>query len=274
MQVDVVIPTMRPDFVRTTLYSLSKNTVKPDMVTIVSNEIKENLSCYGLKIRLVRFGSSYYPVGYLDVVLRRNIGIWSSTCSHIITFDDDQIAPNNMIQKSIELLSRRPYFWGHHRYINFSKYQVDEIIQMPPEKGRSRENPANAWHSWLSCYGGLFGAERALIQRLGGFDMVFCGKHGGEDQNLGRRIARNIDQRDRVFIYEPPFAWHPEEKIPWSISSSNLCPSKHQLLRSSYEGLVIEKCVFCPFFRIVSGQINRDNVIMKFDPSKVDIIIE
>lgn len=271
MQIDVIIPTMRPESVKTVLYSLSKGTVKPDLVTIVSNEIREDLPCYGLRVRLASFSSSYYPVGYLDVVLRRNIGIWSSPCSHIITFDDDQLAPTDMVLKSIELLRRRPYFWGHYRYVSFSKYHVDDIIPMPPGEGRSRERPANAWHSWQSCYGGLFGADSALLRDLGGFDMIFCGKRGGEDQNLGKRIARAIDRSDRVFIYEPPFAWHPEEKVPLNPGYSNLCPSKHQLSLSSYEGLALERCAVCPYFRVVSGEVNRDNVIMKFDPNKVKI---
>jgi hypothetical protein len=271
MELDVVIPTMRPESVQRALYSLSKNTTKPDMVTIVSNQISEDIPCHGLKIRLVHFSSSYYPMGHLDVVLRRNIGIWSSSCSHIITFDDDQIAPAGMIQKSLELLSSRSYFWGHHRFIDFSKYCIDEIIQMPPERGRSREHPPNAWHSWLSCWGGLFGADKMLIEKIGGFDMMFSGRHGGEDQNLGRRIAQSIDKSNRVFIYEPPFAWHPEEKIPWSIGHTNICPSNHQLSRSSYEGLSIEKCIICPYFRIEGGEIYRDDTVMRFDPNKVKI---
>jgi hypothetical protein len=142
---------------------------------------------------------------------------------------------------------------------------------MSPEKGRSREHPPNAWHSWLSCYGGLFGAERMLIEKIGGFDMMFSGRHAGEDQNLGRRIAQSIDKSNRVFIYEPPFAWHPEERIPWSIGHTNICPLNHQLSWSSYEGLNIEKCVICPYFRILGGEIYRDHVVMKFDPNKVKI---
>ena len=271
MEVDVVIPTVRSDSVQWVLYSLSKNTVKPDLVTIVSNDIGKDLPCYGLKVRLVQFNSTHYPIGQLDVALRRNVGIWSSPCSHIITFDDDQLAPHNMIRESVELLKKQSYFWGHHRYIDFSNHSVDEIILMAPEKGRSREKTVNAWHYWYSCYGGLFGAERTLVQELGGFDMAFSGRHGGEDQNLGRRLIRAIDHSNKVFIHEPPFAWHPEKKIPYSPSSSNLCSSKHQISRFSHDGLDLEKCDLCPYFKVLNNIVDSDNIIMRFDPKNVEI---
>jgi len=266
MDLDVVIPTRRPDFIQTTLYSLSKNSVKPDYVTIVSNEVSEGINCYGLNVRLIRFQTNYYPIGDCDVVLRRNIGIWASKCSHVLTFDDDQIAPVNMIEKSIDILKKRPYFWGHHRFLDFSFYPIDDIIKLPPEKGRTREHPANSWPMWLSCYAGLFGAEKDLVERVGGFDMAFLGRHVDEDQNLGRRIAREVDQSERVFIYEPPFAWHPEKKIPWAPSNSNVCSKSHEFSRAVIGPLELEKCANCPYFRVINTTINSIEVVMRFNP--------
>ena len=273
---DLIIPAMRPaECVANVLYSLSRNTVQPDVVSIVSNELDSDLPSYGLNVRLIRFTSEHYPVGEQDVALRRNVGIWSSTCAHIVTFDDDQLAPPNLIETSARLLERKPYFWGHHRFVEFSGRSVDELLQMDPEQGRAREHPPNAWHQWMSCYAGVFGAERELVQRLGGFDLIFCGRHAGEDQNLGKRIAWHVDRSERVFIHEPPFAWHPERKIAWSAPRyRNLCSSEHRLAPAWQGHVEIRKCQVCPYFEIVTGNLFSAEVAMAFDPSKVATLIE
>ena len=155
----------------------------------------------------------------------------------------------NLVETSLELLGRHRYFWGHHRYISFSRYRVDDLLALPPARGRTREHPANAWHGWMSCYGGLFGAAKTVVQEVGGFDMIFSVRQAGEDQNLGRRLALGLDGRDRVFIYEPPFAWHPEENLPWAPALyTNLCAQEHQLSHRDLNGLTLEECSRCPSF--------------------------
>jgi hypothetical protein len=273
---DLIIPVMRPAAcVANVLYSLSRNTIQPDVVSIVSNELDSDLPSYGLNVRLIRFTSAHYPVGDRDVALRRNIGIWSSTCAYVVTFDDDQLAPRNLIETSARLLERKPYFWGHHRFVDFSGRSVDELLQLGPEQGRAREHPPNAWHQWMSCYGGLFGAQRELVQGLGGFDLIFCGRHSGEDQNLGKRIAWHVDRSERVFIHEPPFAWHPEQKIAWTAPRyCNLCSGEHRLAHARQGHIEIRKCQVCPYFEIVTGDLFSAEVAMAFDPSKIVTVIE
>lgn len=275
MEIDVIIPAMRATFIAQVLYSFSKNTVAPGMITIVSNEISKDIPTFELRVRLVRFTSAHYPIGRLDTALRRNIGIWSSPCSHVITFDDDQLAPVNLVETSAALLRRQPYFWGNYRYIDFSRYAVDELITLPAHHGRSREMPPNAWHLWLSSYGGLFGAERRLVEQLGGYDLIFLGRHAGEDQNLGKRLAERINHTERIFVHEPPFAWHPETRMEWSPPRySNLCRSEHQFSSITLGGITIKKCRACPYFEPPQGPLYRDPVLIPFDPDKVDVIIE
>src|SRR5215813_7200767 len=109
---------------------------------------------------------------------------------------------------------------------------------MPPDAGRTREFPPNAWHSWMSAYAGLFGADRKVLLQVRGFDMIFSGRHGGEDQNLGRRLAKFVDGGSSIFVYEPPFAWHPEENAPWDQPVvSNVCSGDHQVVIDTRDGI-------------------------------------
>ena len=94
MRIDVVVPVARRRALDGLLYSFSANTIRPDVITLVSNDLSASeVQTYGLDVRLLRFASAAYAVGSIDVALRRNIGIWASDCSHIVTFDDDQLAP-------------------------------------------------------------------------------------------------------------------------------------------------------------------------------------
>jgi hypothetical protein len=139
-----------------------------------------------MNVRLIRFRSSAYPIGSHDVVLRRNIGIWS----------------------------------------------------------------------------------------LGGFDMAFCGRHAGEDQNLGRRLARRLDGCERVFIHEPPFAWHPTGKLPWAKAGyTNLYSAAHRLFRTRRGGIEVETCNVCPHFRVLEVDLYRDDVRMRYDPAQVEVTL-
>ena len=274
---DIIIPAMRlAASVANVLYSLSRNTVRPDVVSVVSNELdSDEVPSYGLNVRLIRFASEHYPVGERDVALRRNVGIWSSTCSHVLTFDDDQIAPPNMLEASLRLLEQKPYFWGHHRYAEFTAHGVEELVRMEAARGRPREHPPNAWHQWVSCHAGLFGAERELVRRLGGFDLIFCGRQAGEDQNLGRRLAWDVDHSERVFIHEPPFAWHPESRIAWGKPLyRNLCPGEHRLTTAWLSHVEVHRCQACPYFEVVTGNLFSSEVVLPFDPGKVATVVE
>ena len=274
---DIIIPAMRPAAcVANVLYSLSRNTVRPEVVSVVSNELDNgDLPSYGLNVRLIRFTSDHYPVGERDVALRRNVGILSSTSTHVVTFDDDQVAPPNMVEASLRLIEQKPYFWGHYRYAEFSAHGVEELLRMEASRGRPREHPPNAWHQWMSCYAGLFGAERELVQRLGGFDLIFCGRHAGEDQNLGRRLAWHVDHGERVFIHEPPFAWHPEERIAWSMPRyRNLCTGEHRLAPAWHSHVEVRRCEVCPYFEVVTGNLFSSEVVLPYDPAKVSTVVE
>ena len=153
---DVIVPSVRPATVGRLLESLALGSVRPDAVSIVSNEVEASIETHGLDVRLLRFRSSEYPIGDRDVALRRDVGIWSSEHSHVLTLDDDVVAPANLIETSRALLADEPYFWGHYRYISFPGYALERLVELPPELGRRRENPPNSWHLWMSCYAGAF----------------------------------------------------------------------------------------------------------------------
>lgn len=271
----MVIPSLRRDAVGAALYSFSRGTVMPDLITIVSNEVSRALVPQGLRVRLLRFRSVRYPVGNLDVALRRDIGIWASPCSHVITFDDDQLAPPDMIESGARLLERQAFFWGHYRFVDFAARSIDEILGLPPSAGRTRELPPNSWHGWQSAYGGLFGMEKSKLQAAGGFDLVFCGRHAGEDQHLGRRLADAAGHGGRVFVHEPPFAWHPTAKVPWSTPAyTNTCTGPHQFEERRLGTVSVQQCRVCPYFRPPEGDIPAGEILMRFDPTAVDVTVE
>lgn len=206
--VEVVIPAARGNLAQRLVDSLLRGSLFPDVITLVGNEPTDIVGA-----RVVRYETDYL-MGPGDVCLRRNIGIFFSDADIIIFQDDDQLAPPNMVESAVNVIQCDGYVWGHHRYIDFGD-DPWQIWNLPPEAGHSRESSPNREHGWQSCYAGMFGAKRDLLMQLGGFDMVFAGRIGNEDQQLGRRLLRSFG-REHSYIYEPPFAWHPTqvEQLP------------------------------------------------------------
>ncbi len=203
MKVEIVIPAARGNVADKLVRSLSLQTRAPDQITLVGNEAQP---VHGAS--LLRYRTDKYLMGPGDVCLRRNVGIYASDADIIIFQDDDQMAPPNMVEAALVFIESYGYVWGHHRYIDFGD-DPWRIVNLPPEVGKSRETEPNRMHLWYSCYAGMMGARRDLLLDLSGFDMAFEGRHGGEDQQLGRRMLKRVTGGESVFIPEPPFAWHP-----------------------------------------------------------------
>ena len=205
MTVDVVVPAARGNAAQLLVQTLARQTHRPDRVLLIGNEA-DAIDPMGLDVRLVRYQTSYHT-GPGDVCLRRNIGIFFSDADTLIFQDDDQMAPPDMVESALRIIHSEGYVWGHHRYINFGDDPMS-VVDLPPSAGQSREREANTYHGWQSCYAGMFGATRRLMLDLGGFDMVFQGRIGNEDQQLGLRLLKRFGLH-HVYIHEPPFAWHP-----------------------------------------------------------------
>jgi hypothetical protein len=267
---DVVIPSVGRPSLERALASLAQGSELPDRVTVVSNEPPPGIVANGLPLRFLTFDSVAYPYGDRDLALRRNVGIFSSSCDDVLTFDDDQVAPRTLIADVRSALEREPVVWGHHRYIAMTGRSVASLLDLPPDRGVAREHPPNVWHGWQSCYGGLLAARRAVLEEAGGFDMAFACRHAGEDQDLGRRLARRLRGSDRVFIPEPPFAWHPAEPDPWPATRRrNVCPDgEHDLQPQSFGDARGERCARCPWFTVARPP-RRDDPLLPFDRSLV-----
>jgi hypothetical protein len=272
---DVIVPAIRRGTIDRLLASLARNIVTPDVVSIVSNEVDAAIETHGLEVRLLRLRSATYPIGDRDVALRRNVGIWSSECSHVLMLDDDLVAPPDLVQTSRELLREEPYVWGHHRYISFAGYPLERLMALPPVLGHPREHPPNSWHQWMSCYAGAFGAGRELLEQLGGFDLIFSCRHGGEDQSFGKRLAAHVSGTEQVFIHEPPFAWHPAEPEDWEPPAyTNLCAGGHELEEASVGGIPVTSCRRCPYFAATDdSRLFSDEVFLPYDPAAVEITV-
>ena len=275
MKLDVVVPVTRTKTIGRLLKSLSLGTSQPDVVTLVSNEVPSNTETFGLPVRIIRFSSDTVPIGYGDAAVRRNVGIWASSGSHVITLDDDLVAPANLVATSRDLLCARPYFWGHYRYIRFTDHSIEDLVTLPPESGQTREYPPNAWHLWTSCYGGLFGVKTDVLREIGGFDLVFSCRHSNCDQQLGRRLARRIHGTDRVYIHEPPFAWHPTDPEPWGPPVyRNICSTEHQTFDSLIGAMPVQRCAQCPWISITDeGRLFDDTVHWAYNPDQLEVDI-
>jgi hypothetical protein len=275
VKLDVVVPVTRTKTIGRLLQSLSLGTSQPDVVTLVSNEVPSDIETFGLPVRIIRFRSEMVPIGYGDAALRRNVGIWASNSSHIVTLDDDLIASADLIATSRYLLGSRSYFWGHYRYISFTDHSVQDLVTLPPDTGRSREFPSNAWHMWTSCYGGLFGANANVVREIGGFDLVFSCRHSNCDQQLGKRLARRIHGTDRVYIHEPPFAWHPTDPEPWGPPAyRNVCSADHQTFDSLVGAVPVQSCARCPWISITDeDKLFDDTVHWTYDPDQLEVDI-
>lgn len=277
--IEVIIPALRQEPVEWLVASLALGTVKPDIVTVVSNET-EPFPNPGVRTRLLRFSSESYSIGDLDVALRQNVGFWAAEADTIVIQGDDQVAPPTMIEDTLTALDGKTYIWGHHRLLDFTNKSLQEILLTHPGVGASREHPEPpAWHGYQSCYGGMFAARTDFIREVGGMDMAFNGRHGNEDQQLGYRLMRRAGDT-KVWIIEPPFSWHPVElrdgdtrsRKPWLHPVINGCePVDHDFTEDFIDGVRFLRCRHCQTQRFSDEQekLFRDQVLIPYRPETV-----
>lgn len=278
MTLEVIIPALRQEPVEWLVESLALGTVKPDVVSIVSNETQP--FPVHTPTRLVRFASTEYNVGDLDVALRQNVGIWGAQCDYVLIQGDDQVAPPTMVEDSLTALEGKEYIWGNHRLMDFTNKSLSEILLTHRDVGESREHPVPpALHGYQSCYGGMLAARTDFLQEVGGMDMAFNGRHGSEDQQLGYRLMRRAGA-DRVLILEPPFSWHPIElrngdtraRKPWLQPVLNGCsPTEHEFAECFIDGVRFLRCRHCPVQRFSDEhqKLFRDQVLIPYRPEVV-----
>lgn len=123
------------------------------------------------------------------MALRRNVGAWSAEHRWLVFLDDDVVPARDTVAASVRLLQKDPVVWGHHRFVDLGSVAVDALLDLPARAGRPRESGVNRWHRWMSCYGGMLAISREAFLEAGGYDMAYAGRHAGEDQDLGRRLA-------------------------------------------------------------------------------------
>ena len=246
MTVSVVIPTTR-NSVRDLINSLNRGLVRPDEIVVVTNEdivfdVPNQRDRMDAPLWRVGFDSTIQPYGVGDAGLRRNIGADVAESDILLFLDDDVIAPYDLIASTLPFVKEDGFCWGHHRFIDFDEYPIANLLDLPPERGRSREAFVNDWHGWQSSYAGNFAIKRDLFWEVGGFDLAYLGHHGSEDQQLGRRLSKGTN---RTFVHEPPFAWHPTVPGFHSQPRTNIMGA-HQMVRTTVNGHEFVSCVQCP----------------------------
>lgn len=270
--IDVVVPARRPATVDRLLSALAQGDRRPDLVSLVGHEVPRAIDRHGLQVRLLRPRSERYAIGDHDVALRRNVGGWASPHRWLVFLDDDVVPARDTLSTCARLLPGEPVVWGHHRFADLVATPVDSLLDLLPRAGRPREDGVNRWHLWMSCYGGMLAIRREVLLAHGGYDMAYAGRHAGEDQDLGRRLARSLGDTDRVFIHEPPFAWHPLEPEPWAPPGwSNLCRRAHDETTGMEGGVAVVRCGRCPWFRVAGEPPIGLSPLIPFDPDLVDL---
>lgn len=280
MGLEIVIPTVRQASPERLVWALTKGTVKPDRVTIVSNEFDtvglKGIN-YGFPVRVLRFSSATVAYGYKDVALRTNLGVWFAESPIAMVQSDDQIPSETMIEDTLRLMAEgRPYIWGHHRFLDFNRYRPGEIPGLPASAGTPRENPIPpAKHGWQSCYSGMLAIETDFFRDVEGIDMAFNCRHAGEDQHLGKRLML-LDHDDHVLIHEPPFAFiDTAEPEPWRATKTNIC-DHHDLDLRVIGGAPFQYCGLCPY-QVYDGEeaaLFEDRVLIPFDPSAFEVTFD
>jgi hypothetical protein len=259
---EVCVPSCRPSGLQRLMDSLSWQTVRPPMVTIVSNEDLSHLKTRGLSVRQLSFRSTRYAIGEGDVSLRRNIGTWASLAPWVVYSDDDQMWHQSSMEWFVRRFASGEWFVvGHHRFVD---RMDDGMRNLPSSAGRSREDPPNAMHLWESCWGGCLGAYTSLVKSMGGWDL---GYHQSEDQHLARRL---VGEHGRIQVHEPPWAWHLDNAgrmPPWIDPHANVCADRQHDLVASDDGTYVS-CQKCPLVRRTSGwgtvrQFNPDDVTVE-----------
>jgi hypothetical protein len=110
------------------------------------------------------------------------------------------------------------------------------------------------------------------VLRAGAFDMAFSGRHGGEDQDLGRRLAQLVDGSDRVFVHEPPFGWQPARNTAWdAVVDGNVCTDGHHVTADRIDGVPAHRCTRCPFYWVPDEALQRAGVRLPFDASRLTL---
>lgn len=273
--VDVIVPVRRPQTVGRLLEALALGSRVPDQVTLVGHEVPLDLSPQGMAVRVLRPGGDTYAVGDRDVVLRRNVGAFTSGLDLLVFLDDDVVPARTTVESVERLLHRTPVVWGHHRFLPLDDLSVGALLDLPPTAGRSREDGVNRWHQWMSCYGGMAAFSRDLFVEAGGYDMAYAGRHAGEDQDLGRRLALRLGHAGRAFIHEPPFAWHDVTSQPWAAPSwTNLCTGPHDVTEQRCGAVSFSTCRRCPW-RQARGELPHDGwePLVTFDPALAPVSV-
>ncbi len=279
--VEVVVPYTRPAFAEIMLRSFAAQWRQPALVTLVGNAVLPN-NVFGLNVRALRFSSETYAIGMSpgrigDTSLRRNIGLAHAQYPAVLFWDDDQFAPWRVVSDVEAYLGRERYMFGNYRYIDTSCIASPWLMScLAATAGQSRETPPNASHLWQSGYGGFLGIQRAWAEEhVGYFDMAIPGP-GIEDQDYARRLSLAAGHQGRIFVHEPPFAFHPIERVPYAAEpQANVCQAPHDIFISQELGVDVVKCRRCPFLVLKDPdehhRKNRIHAFVGFDSSRVKV---
>jgi hypothetical protein len=266
MVTEVVIPLCRTAILTPMLASFTWD--PPDIVTLVTNQPRELLvqeRVFPFELRALRFHTTAYGQGKHDVALRRNVGAYASSSDTLCYFDDDQIASIGMLSAGRRLLENGEVaVWGNYRFIKFNSVNLNELPLVEAHHGRTREPLCNRLGLWQSAFGGLLFIHRETLLEVNGFDMLFT-RCSGEDQHLALRLGQLW-----MTVHEPPFAWHPEERLPTLQEPRRTACEACVLEPETVRDVDIVRCAKCGYAERANMDTVPKNSVLPFDASKVE----
>lgn len=267
MSIEVIIPLCRTAILEPLLASFAWD--PPDVITLVTNQPRDILvqkEKLPFELRALRFKTTAYAQGKYDVALRRNVGAHATDTKTLCYFDDDQIASIGMISAGKRLLAMGDSaVWGNYRFIRFEGTDLRELPLLEAHHGRSRERCGQLC-LWKSAFGGLLFIERETLLDERGFDMLFT-RGSGEDQNLALRLGQTW-----IAMHEPPFAWHPEEKLAVLPEPLSAVCVECQLVDGAVGNVPAKICRDCPYIEradLSTDSMPKTGPVVPFDPGRV-----
>ena len=274
--IEVIIPSRRSALVPRILSMLAKQDRRPDMVSVVSNVMI--LGPWGdLSWRRLGFTSDAYAiggVGYGDVSLRRNVGLYTSTADVVFFMDDDELPPVGMVGDMLRSVDReRAAIWGNCRYLDVNAFSDEELLRSDASLGVARNIP-NRRHGFECCAAGCLGVPRADALAVGGFDLAYT--QGHEDQHFGLKLFERTGHARpwecTAVVSEPPFAWHRTDRVPVEPEpKENTCPEgKHVWKQEATHN----RCTRCPVVFVHPAETFKTHHVLDYDPARVHVTLE
>ena len=194
--VSVIIPTFnRGKLLQAALESLANQTLPRDQyeVIVVDDGSIDSTpeACKGFSSRM---SLKYFRIQHSGISAAKNLGVFTSTGSMLLFFDDDDVADENLVQEHLKTHQRNPQdcvaVLGYTSWA--PSLQVTEVMDYVTDTGRFLFSYSNLSDGqvldFTYFWGGRTSCKRSLLVKHGVFNQEFHSII--EDIELGYRLSK------------------------------------------------------------------------------------